>query len=212
MSTEAILTLTQWLSPAFPVGGFAYSHGLEAAIAAGEVSDAASLERWLRAVLEQGAGRCDAILLCHAMRGVPEATELAALAESLAASRERWLEAREQGAAFMRAVNALTGAERDAYPLPVAVGAAAAGLELGAAEVAAFYLQAFAANLVSAGVRFVPLGQTEGQAVLARLRPRIVALAGAAAEAGLDEIGSAAFGADIAAMRHETMDVRLFKS
>ncbi len=212
MSTEAILELMQWLSPAFPLGAFAYSHGLEAAIDAGQVSDAQTLEAWLGSVLQHGAGRSDAILLCHAMRGAPPASDLAALVEALSASRERWMETREQGAAFVRTVNALKGTDQPAQPLPVAVGVAAADLGLEPAQVAALYLHAFMSNLVSVGIRFVPLGQTDGQGVLARLKPAIVELAEVAAKASLDEIGGAAFGADLAAMRHEEMEVRLFKS
>lgn len=211
-TTEALLQITQWLSPAFPVGGYAYSHGLEAAIAAEEVCDAEGLERWLRAVLEHGSGRNDAILLCHALRAPDRAEALAGLAEALATSRERWTETREQGAAFAGAVNALTGSDRPARPLPVALGEAAAGLGLAPAQVAALYLHAFTSNLVSAGIRFIPLGQTEGQAVLARLKRSIVVLAETAEAASLDDLGGAAFGADLAAMRHETLEVRLFKS
>ena len=210
--TEALLELMQWLSPAFPLGSFAWSHGLETAIAERKVSDADALENWLLAVLEQGSGRTDAILLCHALRQPEEADALAAFAEALAPSRERWNEAREQGAAFARTVNVLKGTDHPARPLPVAVGVATAPLGLAPEQVAALYLHSFLSNLVSAGIRFIPLGQTEGQAVLAHLKPRIVALAETAATATLDEIGSAAFGSDMTAMRHETQEVRLFRS
>jgi urease accessory protein len=211
-SNTALLTLTQWLSPAFPVGAFAWSNGLETAIASGQVSDAQTLETWLGAVLEQGAGRSDAILLAHALRGTPPAEDLARLAVALAASRERFMETMEQGAAFSRTVNALTGASRPERPLPVAVGEAASGLGLAPPQVLALYLQGYVGNLVSAAIRFVPLGQNEGQGVLARLNPRIVALARQAAVATLDDIGNATFGADLAAIRHETQEVRLFRS
>ncbi|MFD0979242.1 urease accessory protein UreF [Tropicimonas aquimaris] len=212
MSDADLLTLTQWLSPAFPVGAYAYSHGLEAAIADGEVTSAEVLEGWLADVLRFGAGRSDAILLVHAMRGEAAFDELAGLAEALAASAERHRETMEQGAAFTRAVNALTGAERPPAALPVAVGAAAAGLTLPPERVAALYLHAFASNLVSAAVRFIPLGQTEGQTVLGALHPLIAELAVEAARAPLTEIGTASFGADLAAIRHERQDVRLFKT
>lgn len=212
MSESDLLTLTQWLSPAFPVGAYAYSHGLEAAIASGEVCGADTLERWLADVLRFGAGRTDAILLVHAMRGETPLDELAGLAEALAASAERWRETVEQGAAFTRTVNALTGADRADAALPVAVGAAAAGLSLPCDRVAALYLHGFASNLVSVGVRFIPLGQTDGQAVLGALHPLIAQLAAEAATAPLAGIGTAAFGADMAAMRHERLEVRLFKT
>ncbi|MCU0909675.1 MAG: urease accessory protein UreF [Rhodobacteraceae bacterium] len=174
-----LLKLVQWLSPAFPVGGFAYSHGLETAIAEGRVTDAEAL---------------------------------ADLAAALAASSERWTETIEQGRAFTAAQNALSGNDFPKAPLPVAVGRAAATLALPPARVAALYLHAFASNLVSAAVRFVPLGQTEGQAVLAALHPVIEAVASEAARTPPEAITTAAFGADLAAMRHEGLEVRIFRT
>lgn len=212
MSDADLLTLTQWLSPAFPVGAYAYSHGLEAAIADGEVHSAETLKAWLEDVLRFGAGRSDAILLVHALRAEAELEDIAALAEALSASAERHRETQEQGAAFTRAVNALTGAERPPMALPVAVGAAAAGLSLPPERIVALYLHAFASNLVSVAVRFVPLGQTEGQAVLSALHPGIAEIAAEACVAPLSEIGTACFGADMASIRHERQDVRLFKT
>ncbi|WP_093359713.1 urease accessory protein UreF [Tropicimonas isoalkanivorans] len=212
MSDADLLTLTQWLSPAFPVGSFAYSHGLETVIAEGDVSSPATLQDWLEDVLRFGAGRTDAILLAHAMRRTIPLDHLAAFAGALAPSRERHQETMEQGAAFTRAVNALTGADRPAMALPVAVGAAAADLDLPAARVAALYLHAVASNLVSVAVRFVPLGQTDGQRVLSRLHPVISDVAVDAAKAELSDIGGACFGAGLAAIRHEAQAVRLFKT
>ncbi|MWP39483.1 urease accessory protein UreF [Rhodobacter sphaeroides] len=209
--SAALLSLVQWLSPAFPTGAFAYSHGLEWAISEGEVRDAASVRRWIADVLAFGAGRTDAILLAHALRGHdPEA--LSDLARALAPAAERLRETEEQGAAFAATVAALTGRDLPPRPLPVALGQAAAPLGLPVAEVLALMLHAFAANLVSAAVRFVPLGQTEGQATLAALHPLIGEIAAESAEAPLDAIGSAALRGDLAAMRHETQEVRIFKT
>lgn len=207
-----LLGLVQWLSPAFPVGGYAHSHGLEAAIAAGAVRDAPALEAWVGRVLAEGAGRNDAILLCAAMREDADLAALAETARALAAARERLAEVEALGAAFAAAVGAAHGLLLPPMPYPVAVGAAARGLGLPAATVAALYLQAFAGTLVLAGVRFIPLGQAEGQAVLARLAPRVLALAGEAAAADLDALGGAAFAADLAAAVHETLEVRLFRT
>jgi urease accessory protein len=208
----ALLALSQWLSPGFPIGAFAYSHGLEWAIAAGDVADADTLGGWIGDVLRFGAGRTDAVLLAHALRPGADLAALADRALALAASAERARETLEQGAAFVAATNALTGADRPPLPYPVAVGAAAGGLGLAPRLVLALYLQAFAGNLVAAGVRFVPLGQTEGQAVLAGLRPVVADVAAEAADAPLGAIATAALGADLAAMRHETMDVRIFRT
>ncbi len=205
----ALLSLVQWLSPAFPTGGFAYSHGMEAAMAAGQVHDAASAGAWIGDVLRFGAGHADAVILAHALRGA-EAGTLDDLARALAVSAERREETLAQGTAFARTVSAITGRDLPPRALPVAVGEAAAALGLPAAQVAEVYLHAFAGNLVSIAVRAVPLGQTEGQGVLAGLHGVIAEVAADALETGLDAIGTCALGADIAAMRHEVQEVRLF--
>lgn len=208
----ALLTLVQWLSPAFPIGAFAYSHGLEAVIAAGDVRDAGALRQWLADVLEFGTGRTDAILLAHALRDGADHAALAALARALAPTAERLQETEELGAALTRATDALLGTTSIPLPFPVALGRAAQGLPLPAPQVIALALQAFAAGLVSAAVRFVPLGQTEGQAVLAALHPLFLRLASEAAEAPLSAIGTAAIRADMASARHETLHTRIFRT
>ncbi len=205
-----LLTLVQWLSPGFPTGGYAYSHGLEAVMAEGERT-AAGLQRWIEGILRQGAGHADAVLLGCALRGEDPAT-LDAVARAMAGSKERLSETVEQGTAFARTVAALTGRELPSRALPVAVGEAAMTLDLPAVEVVAIYMHAFAANLVAVCTRFAPLGQTEGQAMLTALHPVIHAVAEAAVMADVSEIGTAAFGAELAAMRHEEQDVRIFKT
>ncbi|WP_114965997.1 urease accessory protein UreF [Alkalilacustris brevis] len=212
MSRAALLSLVQWLSPAFPTGAFAYSHGLEQVIADGAVADAPSLERWLRAVLEHGAGWQDAVLLAQALRAGADMDALDALARALQPSAERLSESCDQGVALARTVAAMTGRALPARPLPVALGEAAAPLGLPPGDVIALYLHGFAGNLVTIAIRHVPLGQTEGQGVLARLGGLIERLAEAAARAEAEEIGTAVLAADLAAMRHETMDVRIFRT
>ena len=212
MTETALLSLVQWLSPAFPVGSYACSHGLEWAISAGDITSAEDLQRWIGTVLTEGAGRTDAILLAQALRPEADLAALSALAQALAASRERLLETQDQGRALGQTIAALTGQPFPEMPYPVALGAAARGLGVPAEPVLSLYLHAFASALVQAAVRFVPLGQTEGQAVLAALHPVILQVAAGAAQAGIDQIGSGAFRSDLAAMRHETMDVRIFRT
>lgn len=220
MSRAALLTLVQWLSPAFPTGAFAYSHGLEQVIADGDVHDALTLEHWLRAVLEHGAGWQDAVLLARALRAGGDIVTLEALARALQPSAERLTESCEQGAALARTVAGLGATPawaqptRDlpARPLPVALGEAAAGLDLPPEDVIALYLHSFASNLVTIAIRHVPLGQTEGQAVLARLGAQIARLAEAAAMADPEDIATSVLAADLAAMQHETKDVRIFRT
>lgn len=206
-----LLDLVQWLSPAFPLGGFAYSHGLEWAIAAREVSCAVSLRRWLAATLEHGAGRNDAILCSLALRG-HDPLELAELAEALAPTRERLEELRAMGAAFTRTLVALTGREIPSMAVPVALGALCREMALAPASVIALMLQGFAGNLVTIAVRFVPLGQTEGQQVLAALHPTILDVATLAGNATRDDLGGAFLRGDMASAWHETLETRIFRT
>jgi urease accessory protein len=208
----SLLTLVQWLSPAFPVGGFAYSHGMEAAIQAGDLRDAAAVAGWIGDVLAYGSPRGDSILLAHALRPGADHAALADMARALAPTSERLRETEEMGAALTRATDALQGTDLCPLPFPVALGRAAARLALPPALVLAMALQAFAANLVTVAVRFVPLGQTEGQAVLAGLTPHILRIAQEGATAPLDAIASATLRGDIASAHHETLDVRMFRT
>jgi len=207
-----LLTLTQWLSPGFPTGAFAYSHGLEQVIADGAVNDASTLELWLSDVLRYGAGWQDGVLLVQALDAGADHDALDGLARALQPSAERLQETLEQGAAFARTVAAISGLALPPRALPVAVGEAAAPLHLPREQVAALFLQAFAGNLVTIAVRHVPLGQTEGQRVLARLAPLMAGLARQAAEATLDALASAALATDLASIRHETKETRLFRT
>jgi urease accessory protein len=207
----AVQILTAWLSPAYPVGAYSYSHGLEWAVEAGEVADPRSLEAWTAGVLEFGAGRTDAILLRHAY-AADDPAPLAEFAAALAASAERLTETLQQGAAFARATAAAWELDLPALPYPVALGRAAGLMGLPVDLTATLYLQAFAASLVSAGVRLVPIGQTDGQRITARLLPLAARLAAETAGAGLDDVGGCAVRADLAAILHETQRTRLFRT
>lgn len=218
--------LMAWLSPAYPVGAFSYSGGIEWAVEAGDVTDADTLARWIATILRDGSGFCDAVLLAHAHRAAAGGNDeaLAAVAELAAAwapSRERDLETTAQGRAFIETTRAawpcaalvrLSAAWDGPVAYPVAVGVACAGHAIAVEPGLAAFLQAIAANLISAGVRLVPLGQTDGQRVLAAIEPEIAACAERALACPLEEAGSATFRAEIASMRHETQYTRLFRS
>jgi len=213
LTPAALHKLTQWLSPAYPVGAFSYSHGLEWAISEGEVGDAEALTAWLRDVLQHGAGRNDAIFLAQAYGAKSRAlAEIAELATALCPSAERLLETTAQGAAFAKTTRAVWPLPLDDMPYPVALGAAARLHDVPLPETVSLYLHAFMANLVSAAIRFMPLGQTEGQAVLAALIEPIEAVAAEALTASLDDLGGCAFRADMASMHHETQPTRIFRS
>jgi urease accessory protein len=213
-----------WLSPAFPVGSFAYSQGLEWAVESGDIHDARSLGGWLVDLLSFGAPRADAILFAECFRaGVAEDWEALAganaIAIAIANSAERRLETTAQGSAFVLAARAawdcealrqLSLGERVAFPAAVAAAAAGHGLPL-EASLPAFILAQIAAA-VSAVVRLGPIGQTDGQKIQATLIPRIRALAREASGSSLTDLGSCAFRSEIAAMKHETQYSRLFRS
>ena len=224
-SAGSALPLLIWLSPAFPVGAFAYSHGLEAAVEAGDIANAATLQAWLDDLVRFGSLRSDALLAACAWRAaaagdMAAAIEINDLTLALAPSKERHLETAAQGGAFVTAVQAswpcaliaqlARQADTIAYPVAVAVAAAAHDVPLPALLDA--YLVAFAGNLVSAAVRLGPVGQTDGQKIIARLVPALREAAHLATTGTLDDLGSAALRSDIAAMRHETQYSRLFRS
>lgn len=214
MSDPAILTLMQWLSPAYPVGAFSYSHGLEWAVETEDVHDADSFRAWLAQVLDHGTGRNDAILLATAWRsdseeGLQGTDELS---RALAPSRERLAETLRQGEAFARITSEIWPAPLPGLTYPVAVGAAARAVGLPLQVTLLAYLHGFAGNLTSAAIRLVPLGQTEGQAALAALAPLCARLAEAAQTLTPDDLGGFCPLADIASMKHETQYTRLFQS
>ncbi|MCC5977697.1 MAG: urease accessory protein UreF [Salinarimonas sp.] len=236
---HAHLPLMIWFSPGFPVGAFAYSHGLEWACETSEITGAASLGDWLADLIDHGSGRNDALFLIAAYQAADDPARLAgvaALARALAGSSERRLETCMQGDAFLTAIASAwpcapvtawhaareeeaqaQGEEPEATPYPVAVGIASAGHGLPLPAVVEAYLAGFIGNLVSAAIRLGAVGQTDGQRIIAGLLPglpeRAAALIAAHDETGLDEnLGGCAFASDLGAIRHETQYTRLFRS
>ena len=208
-----VLRLLAWLSPAFPTGAYAYSHGLEWAIETGAISDGDTLHVWIADVLTHGAARNDAILLRHAHRIPGNLETLNELAAANASSRERLMETLDQGTAFAAAATAWQPPYLPSpVAYPIAVGAMSGHHGIDEDTTTAAYLQTFTANLISAAVRLVPLGQSAGLRVLAALEPTILAIAEATRAATLDDLGGCAFRSDLAAMHHETQYTRLFRS
>lgn len=229
---ENIRTATRlltWLSPAFPVGGFSYSHGIEYAVEAGLIRDQRSLTDWVDGILRFGAGRNDGMFLlaAHSAAAADAIDPLISIARQAAALRgtmELAQEASAQGAAFLKAIKSGWPAYADAAPVralgqmdcpityPVSVGALCAVADIGEAATLEAYLTAFASNLISAGIRLVPLGQSDGLRAVAALEPRITAYAATLAPLSLDDLGGAALAVDWSSMRHETQYTRLFRS
>jgi urease accessory protein len=222
----ALYRLMTWLSPAFPVGAFSYSSGIEWAVEAGDIVDAASLHDWLSAMLAHGAGFCDGVFLAQAHRAASvndevALRELAELAAAFVPSRERQLETSTQGRAFIdiaRSAWNCDGLEQmiaacgGAIVYPVAVGIVSAAHAIPLQPTIHAFLHAVVSNWISAGARLVPLGQTDSQRVLAALEPVVADTGARAFAASLDDLGSATFRADLASMRHETQYTWLFRS
>lgn len=207
-----LLLLLTWMSPAFPIGAFAYSHGLEWAIESGDVADGAGLKAWIEDLLTQGSGWNDAVLFSRCWEDdVPKLNELAL---ALPISRERHLETTQLGRAFRIAAAVFAPAtlmdEDIAYP--IAAGSACASMGFDKEHALLAFLQGFAAALTSVAVRLVPIGQTAGLEVLRDLSPVIADVAQRASKASLDDLGAATLLADIAAMKHEVQHSRVFRT
>jgi urease accessory protein len=224
-----LVRLMAWLSPAFPVGAYTYSHGIEYAVERGLVRDRDGLTRWVTAILRHGAGAIDAVLFRHAHQAATggDGAALAAAverAEALRSTAETATESAAQGSAFLDTVcrvwpdprletwAAQLAADCRAPAYAVAIGAAAGWLGLPLRPAMLAFLQATAANLVSAGVRLIPLGQTDGQRAVAALEEMVTAAAAAALARSDGDFGTATPVVDWTSMRHETQYTRLFRS
>lgn len=211
---QQLLQLLAFMSPAFPIGGFAYSHGLEWAIDEGVVTSGDDVGEWIEALLTHGSGWNDAVLFAAAFDASGETRkEIDELALALAASRERALETSDLGQSFAKATATLLMdkvADFQTYPVAVAATCGDAGIGKHAALLA--FLQAFSNNLIAVAVRLVPLGQTKGLEVMRDLMPIIIETAKRAMVSNLDDLGSSTLLSDIASMRHENQYSRVFRS
>lgn len=221
---KALYRLMTWLSPAYPVGAYTYSHGLEQAFEMGLVTTPKSTQLWIADILCHGGGFADAVFLCEAYRAANDPSALARVAAhalAYAPTTELALESESQGAAFIAVTEAawpearlerLTKQADDPHAYAVAVGVAAEGAGIALEDTLHAYLHAFACNLVSAAVRLIPLGQTDGQRITAALEKSVNHTAERAISETIDTLATCAFMADISSMKHETQYTRLFRS
>lgn len=226
MQDDTALSLQVWLSPVFPVGSFAYSHGLEWAHEAGDVTDFESCREWIADLVSRGSGRNDAILLASAWRAARakefiELNEIIDLSLALQPSSERYLESTMQGKAFLSTARAAWGHNgldemiahvKGDLAYPVAVGIVSSAYDMPLPRVLDAFLLAFVSNLVSACIRLGAIGQTDGQRVISALLPLIRDEARKAETATCDDLGASVFRSDLASLQHETQYTRLFRS
>ena len=228
-SPLSLLRQQSWLSPAFPTGSYSYSHAIEWAVETGDIHDRKSLVDWLEADLSYGSGRNEAIFFMEAWRCATEddcekLIEVAELAAAFRGTSEFALETSQQAAsclatlrrvwphALIDALSELLSELRIAPVLSVVFGVRAATQDIPAILALPAFLQSYIANLVTAGVRLIPLGQTDGQLGIAELEPAVLAVAAQAEEATIQDLGSASFMVDLASASHETQYTRLFRS
>jgi len=229
MNTEQLLALLQLADGLFPTGGFAHSFGLETYVQAGVVRDAAGLEALLAAQLEGSVGPTDAAAVACATRCAGAGDLEGCLDLDTRLDAMRWVpEFRaasvQMGRQTLRVAKATSDAPfLDAFARAVAEDRAPGhhatvfGAVLGCRGVepefaATAYLHSAAVLSVNAALRLLPLGQVEGQRVLASMWPRIARLAAEAAVARVDDLWSFTPGLEIAGLRHADLDARLFRS
>lgn len=225
----ALLRLQSWLSPAFPSGSYSYSHGLEWAVEAGYIDDRETLIDWLQADLRYGSARNEAIFFIEAWRSatrddLARLFEIAELAGAFRGTSEFALESSQQGLSCLSMLRSVwpddllerlserLSEEHVPPAFAVVHGVASAKQGIPADLALSAFLQSYIANLVTAGVRLVPLGQTDGQRAISSLEQVVLAATDEATRAGVDDLGSAAFMVDVASMKHETQYTRLFRS
>ena len=206
-----LITVMQWLSPAFPIGGFAYSHGLEWAINKGHVSNREELKKWIIDLLEYGSLKNDAILIKLVLKG-SDPKEINEIAMALCPANERLSETQLQGSAFCKIMREVWSLEIDDLTLPIALALAAKNENIDQNLVVPAYLHSFCSNLISVAMRLIPIGQTDGQKTLRELSPLISDSVRAVAKSDKDDLGSACFLSDVSAMQHEYLQPRVFKT
>ena len=212
MHTELkFMTVMQWMSPAFPIGAFAYSHGLEWAIDKDHVSNGEKLQKWITDLLEYGSLRTDAIFISLILRG-HDVRKMNELSMALCPAGERLLETKLQGSAFAKVIEDVWQQDIGELSLPIAVALAAKNLSIEQNLILPAYLHAFCSNLISAAIRLTPVGQTEGQRIMLELYTTISDLVQTASESEIDDLNSACFFSDVSAMEHEYLQPRIFKT
>ena len=231
MSPDLSLTrLLQLASPALPVGAYSYSQGLEAAVTAGTVADAAGAERWIGDMLSFSMVRLEAPVWVH-LEAAWRNADLAAVREwnewfiATRETAELRAETLQMGYSLTRLLGDLT-VEPEGFDTvvvqqlvalgeiayPTAIACAVAQWKIPVREALTAYLWSWLENQVMAAVKVVPLGQTAGQRLLLRLGAKIMINIDETLSKDVDEMNNYCHGLAIASSRHEVQYSRLFRS
>ena len=201
--------LFSWFSPNFPIGSFNFSHGLEAAVEMKFIHDSFTLENWISNLITDGSGKTDVILLSNAYRG----KNINELALALCPSKERWIETIKLGKSFSKNIrNNWSYNIEDDLAFPVALGKAGSFFSIPLDQLLIIFLQSFASNLITFGMKHIPLGQSAGQKILINLIPVIQAQSMKYKNYDITDIGSSAFISDLASMYHENLKNRIYQT
>lgn len=201
--------LFSWFSPNFPIGSFNFSHGLEAAVEMKFIHDSFTLENWISNLITDGSGKTDVILLSNAYRG----KNINELALALCPSKERWIESIKLGKSFSKNIRDNWSYNiEDELAFPVALGKAGSFFSIPLDQLLIIFLQSFASNLITFGIKHIPLGQSAGQKILINLIPVIQAQSMKYKNYDITDIGSSAFISDLASMYHENLKNRIYQT
>lgn len=218
-----VLNLLQLVSPALPVGAYTYSEGLETLVEWGTISNNHTLKHWLEQELSYGAIRTEAAVMLRAYRATVLSDKKALIYWNnwLSAARETselrassW----QMGQSLMRLLLAIKPVETQSIWLEgecnyaISLGIAAALEQIAPKPLILGYLHSWATNLITAGVKLIPLGQTAGQILLHELHANISDAATEIINLQDDELSSCSWGLSLASMAHETQYTRLFRS
>jgi urease accessory protein len=224
MDATALLMLLQLTSPALPVGAYGYSEGLETLVDQGLIRSAADLQIWLQESLAAGSISIESAILIRTHRAWVQGNQpeviywnhwLSATRETAELQQQNW----QMGRSLLKLLQDLypdrdwSGWNMQENWNMAIVFALAAGLaEIDEYTAVLGYLQSWASNLVSAGVKLIPLGQTAGQKLMLQLAKPITNRADRSLHLPDDQLFSCSWGLSIASMTHETQYSRLFRS
>ncbi|NET44824.1 urease accessory protein UreF [Okeania sp. SIO2B3] len=227
-----LLCLLQLASPALPVGAYSYSEGIEVLVTRGKISDYDSLKNWLIDSLKFGSIRLEAALIIRAYwetnsGNLPLLNNWNNWATAVKETEELRLQSLQMGRTLIRLfmniqpdlstelmsfIQNKLETETDFCNFAIAYGLISASWKIEIETAILSYLHSWATNLVNAGVKLIPLGQTVGQKLLWELQNQIVLSAKEILKLKDDELNSCSWGLSLASMAHEVQYTRLFRS
>ncbi|AFZ43700.1 Urease accessory protein UreF [Halothece sp. PCC 7418] len=221
-----ILKLLQLSSSALPLGAYSYSEGLETAIETQMIQGEEGFKQWLQDELSHGAIRLETALMLRGYRcwqkkdleglqywnqwgsAVKETAELREQSWQMGNTLTRLLLALDSNPKLKESLTAVGKPCNSA----IAFGIGAANWEIDEYSTVLGYLHSWATNLINAGVKLIPLGQTTGQQLLLQLHANIETTATTVLNLADDELYTCSWGLGLASMQHETQYSRLFRS